>query len=69
MSIYPDKKDGLVTGRWRVEVGQVRLQAINAPDIGTQSGIARCPSRGGQACPDEAEVFRCHTNHQEWRST
>jgi hypothetical protein len=20
MSIYPDKKDGLVTGRWRVEV-------------------------------------------------
>jgi len=37
MSIYPDKKDGVVTGRWRVEVqlGTIR----KPPKLATDAGL------------------------------
>ena len=37
MSIYPDKKDGLVTGRWRVEVQLTGLR--KRPKLATDAGL------------------------------
>jgi hypothetical protein len=71
MSIYPDKKDGVVTGRWRVEVQHGALRKRGRFDTMAEAKDAekRWKTDLAAGCVETFEIRASHISHPETLSS